>query len=157
MSDHLCLPYPSHLSTMPPPEYESESDLTELASDDDSSDDEVPLSKINARRPPTPSTTPVPVANATPIVNTRPSTRNATARSQNKEREVRGARLSPPNNTQRSTHWLHRACSFHRLCSYTYFHPDQLTQNWIDIDPEYQRGYFPPFHFLCRFDLCSPL
>ena len=98
-------------STMPSPEYESESDLTELPSDDDSSDDEVPLSKTNARRPPAPpSTTTTLVAT---IVTTRPSTREATARSQKKERGVRGARLSPPNNTQRSTHWLHRAHSFH--------------------------------------------
>ncbi|KAF9466760.1 hypothetical protein BDZ94DRAFT_1250713 [Collybia nuda] len=86
-----------------------DSDLTSLVSDDDELKDE---------RPPLPLPAPAP---SRPKINTRPSTKEATAKSQKKART--NPHLAPPRICQYSAHQLHK----------------MLGEGRINLDPEYQR------------------
>lgn len=102
-----------------------DSELTSLASDDELEDEQAPL----------PEPTPAPQR---PKINTRPSTKQATAKSQKKART--NPHLAPPRITQYSAHQLHSAVFSQFLCICLIAMAEMLGEGQIKLDPEYQRG-----------------
>lgn len=103
-----------------------DSELTSLASDDELEDEQAPLPE------------PIPVPQR-PNINTRPSTKQATAKSQKKART--NPHLVPPRITQYSAHQLHSAGFLHTfLCMCLIVVAEMLGEGQINLDPEYQRG-----------------